>query len=95
MGIDGISQSDLQALKLLDFIAARFEADAGFPLPGIAPDQIKPELAESFGCGPINHDRMDSLVASGLLVCRPITYGKPIYSFSETGIRVLGGIAQH
>lgn len=89
MGTDGISKSDLQALKLLDFIAGRFEADAGFPLPGISPDEIRPELAERFGCGPLGADRMEALAEQGLLVRRSLTQNKRIYSFSPEGEKVL------
>lgn len=95
MDIDGISKSDLLALRLLDFIAGRFEADAGFALPGISADEIKPELAESFGCGPLGPDRMESLAALGLLVRRPLSADRAVYAFSPEAARLLEGSASH
>ena len=81
-----ISQNDLQALKLLDYVAGRFEIDAGFPMPGISAGQIPPSLASEFDAGVVDERRLASLAEQGFL---SRIADLPVFSLTERALKAV------
>jgi len=84
-----ISPQDLQVLRLIDNIAGRFEAEAGFPLPGIAAHDVLPEYATRFGLERIDESQMDELVQTGLLAVIRAGRDGNLYALTEAAESLL------
>lgn len=89
MTADGIKPEDMRMLQLMDLVMGRFEADAGFALPGLAACEIRPDMALKAGAGTVDEKRMRELAAIGLLVAVSAKEAGGRYVLSQSAERLL------
>lgn len=89
MESEGISQRDLRALKLLDHIAGRFEAEAGFALPCISLEEILPELAGEFGVECMGERLMQDLASRGFVTALALSANRTMYALTDAATRAV------
>lgn len=92
MNRNGLNPKQLQVLRLVDNIAGRFEAEAGFPLPCVSVGDLATDYAARFGISHVVEEDLDRLAGAGLLHVRMDLRDGKRYALTAEGMRLARAI---